>query len=164
MRFVAAGVAAVVLTVAAWVSAGGVLSGPGERGVAGAQIVSTTEPPPTTEPPTTNPPTVPTTSAPTTAPPTTQPPRPTTTRPRARPTTTARGATTTVVKTTTSLTLPTASTTPPPTTPPPPLDEPHSGEFPPLFPMLSGIGLAVAAGAVGLQWFLTRPGRTGRTL
>ena len=163
MRAVAAVVAALLLTFAAWASAGG-LGDPGSRGVAGAQIVSTTEPPPTTEPPTVPSTSPPTTSPPTTAPPTTQPAGPTTTRPRARPTTTVRGATTTVVKTTTSLTLPPVSTTPPTTAPPPPPEEPHSGRFPALFPMLSGIGLAVAASAVGLQWFLTRPGRSGRTL
>ena len=162
MRVAAAVVAALVLTLAAWASASGFPGGPGATHVAGAQIVPTTE-----EPPTTNPPTVPTTSPPTTAPPSTAPPpttAPPTTRPRARATTTVRGATTTVVQTTTSLTLPPVSTTPPTTAPPPPLEEPHSGRFPALFPMLSGIGLAVAVGAVALQWFLTRPGRTGRTL
>ncbi|MFP5326625.1 MAG: hypothetical protein ACLGHT_03980, partial [Acidimicrobiia bacterium] len=78
--------------------------------------------------------------------------------------TTVRGASTTVVATTTSLTLPPVSTTPPTTAPPPPPEQPHSGRFPALFPMLSGIGATVAQGAIGVQWFLTRPGRHGKTL
>jgi hypothetical protein len=39
-----------------------------------------------------------------------------------------------------------------------------SGHVSPVFPILSGIGLAIVLAMMAIQWVLTRPGRLGRTL
>jgi cobalamin biosynthesis Mg chelatase CobN len=115
--------------------------------------------PPTTEIVTTVPPT---------APPTTEAPGGVvTTRPAApSPTTTVkRGASTssTVARTTTIFTVPTPAATPSGVSPSA-APRTGTGQISGTFAVLSIVGFVVVAGLLGLQWFLTRPGRRGWTL
>ena len=124
---------------------------------AGAQIE-----PPTTSPP---PPTVPTTQAPT---PTTAPvggvvsttPKPT------PPTTTVRRTTTSssLPPSTTLFTVPTPEANPASGGAPSAAPRTGSGEISGFYALLSVFGFATVAALLAAQWFLTRPGRRGRTL
>jgi hypothetical protein len=119
---------------------------------AGAQIVSTTDPPVTTAPPSTEPPVTEAPTVPPTAPPST----------RARVSTT-RGVTSTTIATTTTHTL-----LPPPSVVPQdpsasPTGSAQSDHISSVFVVASILGFVVAIALLTSQWFLTRPGRRGWT-
>jgi serine/threonine-protein kinase len=92
-----------------------------------------------------------TTAAPTTAPSTTAKPRSTTTKPTT--TTTQRPIST----------IPTPAANPATTTTVVAVSK-HSGKFSPALTYFAFTGLLGGIGLLGLQWFLTRPGRHGWTL
>jgi hypothetical protein len=70
----------------------------------------------------------------------------------------------TTVSSTTSSTLASIPNGPTPPSTLPLQSKQTSAHVSPVFPVLSGIGAAVVAAMLALQWFLTRPGRKGWTL
>ncbi|HZQ27961.1 MAG TPA: hypothetical protein VFA94_09695 [Acidimicrobiales bacterium] len=104
----------------------------------------------------------------TTAAPTTSTAKPTTTTTAAPTTSTTKKPTTTTRATATTTQQPSLTTIPTPvvqaTTTTTPHVTPQSGQISPLFIVLSAAGFALALGLFAVQWFLTRPGRSGWTL